>query len=91
MDAIPDELDALSGQTIVDNIHIEELQEFDTSTMTPILTGSGVAEIELNYGHGEDQMSAPDSYPLTFEVAIDPNTFDVSVNSVNVDTSSFYI
>lgn len=88
--AIPDELDALSGQTLVENIHVEHLQDFDTSTLMPTLTGSGVAEIELNYGHGDDHMSSPDSYPMTFEVEVDPSTFEVSVVSVDVDTSSFY-
>jgi hypothetical protein len=88
--AIPDELDALSGQTLVENIHIEHLQDFDTSTLTPTLTGSGVAEIELNYGHGDDHMSSGDSYPMEFEVSIDPATFEVTVESVSVDTSLFY-
>lgn len=88
--AIPDELDALSGQTLVENIHIEHLQDFDTSTLTPTLTGSGVAEIELNYGHGDDHMSAGDEYPIEFEVSIDPSTFEVTVKSVSVDETSFY-
>ena len=90
LEAVPDELDMLSGQTLVENIHVEHLQEFDTSTLMPTLTGSGVAEIELNYGHGDDHMSSPDSYPLTFEVEIDPETFAVAVIKVDVDTSSFY-
>lgn len=89
-DAIPAELDMLSGQTIVENIHVEQLEDFDTTTLTPTLTGSGMAEIELNYGHGDEQMSSSDSYPLTFEVEIDPDTFEVSVSGINVDTSSFY-
>lgn len=90
MEEIPNELAALSGQTFVENVHVEQLQEFDTSTQTPTLTGSGFAEIELNYGHGDDHTSAPDSYPMSFEIEIDPSTFEVSVASVDVDTSSFY-
>lgn len=90
LEAIPDELNMLSGQTLVENIHVEHLQEFDTSTLMPTLTGSGVAEIELNYGHGDDHMNSPDSYPLTFEVEIDPETFAVAVTQVDVDTRSFY-
>jgi hypothetical protein len=90
LEAVPDELDMLSGQTLVENIHVEHLQDFDTSTLMPTLTGSGIAEIELNYGHGDEHMSSPDSYPLTFEVEIDPETFAVAVTKVDVDTSSFY-
>lgn len=89
LEAVPSELEILSGQTLVENIHVEHLQEFDTSTLMPTLTGSGAAEIELNYGHGDDHMSSPDSYPLTFEVEIDPETFAVAVTRVDVDTSSF--
>jgi len=89
-EAIPEELDALSGQTLVENVHMENLQDFDTSSLTPVLTGSGFAEIQLNYGHGDDHSSSSDSYPIKFAVKIDPESFEVDVISVAVDTSSFY-
>jgi len=90
LDAIPGEFHNLPGHTLVENIHLEHLQDFDTSTMFPTLTGSGIAEIESNYCHGDDDMSSADAYPIDFEVSIDPETFEVTVESVSVDTSSFY-
>jgi hypothetical protein len=90
MNAIPDELDALSTHTYVEGISIDELQDFDTSLATPLLSGSATAEIELNYGNEKEGVSMPDSYPVEFYVEIDPNTFGVSVESISVDTSKFY-
>lgn len=90
MDAVPGELESLSTRTRVDEIHIEELQEFNTCTAVPVLSGCGSAEVELNYGSGSDETSLPDTYPLTFEVQIDPDTFDVTVNWLKVNTDSFY-
>lgn len=90
-DAIPQELDELSSGTRVEEVSIQHLQDFDFRSGSPSLSGSGSAEIELNYGgRGDDHFSAPDSYPLKFSVFIDPQTLGVSVESINVDTTSFY-
>lgn len=90
MEAIPHELDDLSSGTRVDSIQIEELEDFDTSSDFPVLSGSGSAVIELNYASGSDGYSSDDSYPFTFHVQIDPDTYDIDIQSIEVDTSSFY-
>lgn len=89
MEAIPNELDELSSQTRVEEVRIEHLEEFDFRCGSPTLSGSGYAEIELSYG-GSDGFTAPDSYPLEFEVFIDPETLAVKVETVTVVTDSFY-
>lgn len=89
-EAIPHELDELSSGTRVDAIQIEELEDFDTSSAFPVLSGAGNAEIELNYGGGSDGYTSEDSHPFTFHVQIDPDTFDVDVQSIEVDTSAFH-
>lgn len=90
MEEIPNELEELSSGTRIDGIMIEELEDFDTSSAFPVLSGSGHADVELNYGGGSDGFSSEQSYPFQFYVQIDPDTFDVSVDSVEVDTSAFY-
>lgn len=90
LEAIPQELDELSSGTLVNALSVESLQDFDTSSASPVLSGCGVAEIELNYGGGKDGYSSDDSYPLEFYVQVDPDTFDIAVQSISVDTSSFY-
>lgn len=90
MEEIPNELDELSSGTRIDVITIEELEDFDTSSAFPILSGSGHADVELNYGGGSDGFSSEQSYPFQFYVQIDPDTFDVSIDSIEVDTSAFY-
>lgn len=88
--AIPLKLDALSTHTYVEGIVIDSLQDFDTSLESPLLSGDATAEIELNYGNERESTPMPDSYPVEFRVEIDPETFGISVESISVDTSSFY-
>jgi hypothetical protein len=90
MEEVPNELDELSSRTRLDSVTIEELENFDTSSAFPVLSGCGHAEVELNYGGGIDGYSAETSFPLEFIVQINPDTFDVYTVSVEVDTSSFY-
>lgn len=87
---IPDELDLISGQTIVEGVFIEEMQEMDLYFSSPHITGEGYVEVELNYGSNKDGVSHSDSYPLTFKATINHNTLAVTIQSITVDTSSFY-
>ena len=66
------------------------MQEIDLYSSYPSVTGSGYVEVELNYGSKNDSVSCPDSYPFRFKATINPNTLAVTIESLNVDTSSFY-
>ena len=90
MEEIPNELDELSSGTRIDGVMVEELEDFDTSSAFLVLSGSGHTDVELNYGGSSDRHSSEQSYPFQFYVQIDPDTFDVSVDSVEVDTADFY-
>jgi hypothetical protein len=54
------------------------------------ISGSGIAEFELQYGSGEDGWDTSDSYPFTFHMSL-THTLEVEeVHSLEVDVSSFY-
>jgi hypothetical protein len=59
--------------------------------MSLYLAGSGVVEVELNYGGGEgdDGVSVGTDFPFTFDVELNYSLRIEQVNSIQVDTSSF--
>jgi hypothetical protein len=89
MEEIPNELDQLSTRTRLESVTLEELENFDTSAKFPVLSGSASAEVELNYGSRRDGFSHETSFPLQFFAQVNPDTFEISIESLNVDTSSF--
>jgi hypothetical protein len=89
-DELPSELDTISSNTIPEQAAVEELETMDLSTQSAEITGHGWVEVELNYGKKVDAFSSSDSYPLNFEADVDPETLNVSIRMVDVDTSSFY-
>lgn len=89
-EAIPDELESISSNTVVEYAVVEHMKTLDLRSSTPDITGAGHAEAELNYGSGDDGISSPDRYPLTFEATVDPDTLEVTIKTVIVDTASFY-
>jgi Predicted pPIWI-associating nuclease len=87
----PDDLDCLSTRSRIEEVVIEEMPEMELDHPRPILTGSGSAEVELNYGsRSDEQVSSQDSFPIEFTASINPDTLDVNIKKVSVDTSSFY-
>ena len=87
----PDELDCLSTRSIIEEVVIEEMPEMQLDHPRPILTGSGFAEVELNYGsRSDEQVSSHDSFPLEFTASINPDTLEVNIKDFSVDASSFY-
>ena len=90
MESIPDKLDMLSSHTYIEGVHINELEDLNTSSLSLTLTGNGTAEVELTYGGKVDHVSMSTSYPLSFEVQIDPLTFSVVVTELDINTDSFY-
>lgn len=87
----PDELDCLSTRSIIEEVVIEEMPEMELDHPRPILTGSGFAEVELNYGsRSDEQVSSYDSFPLEFTASINPDTLEVTIEKFSVDASSFY-
>jgi hypothetical protein len=54
------------------------------------VSGSGIADFELQYGSGEDGWDTSDSYPFSFHITL-THTLEVeNVHSLEVDVSSFY-
>lgn len=54
------------------------------------VSGSGLAEFEMQYGSGEDGWDTSDSYPFTFHITLDHKLEVEEVHSLTVDVSSFY-
>jgi hypothetical protein len=79
-------LDALSSQTLVDEIEVFEDEIYRDGT---VLKGICNFYVVLNYGQGDEAISSPESFPGTFEAKLDDNG-DPVILDIDVDTSSFY-
>ena len=84
------ELDDLSHQTLLDGVSDLEIVKVAFSGDEVLIHGCGTAEVELNYGRGEDGLSSSDSYPLSFNATVNLKTLAVVSMRIDTDTSSFY-
>ncbi|MEL5588392.1 MULTISPECIES: hypothetical protein [Serratia] len=90
---IPNELDILSSQTIVEwcNVGATELLSLEENYIYLLVRGT--VEITRQYGRGEDYFSQEDSYPFKFAVSIRTDNFEeISplISTAVVDTGSWY-
>jgi hypothetical protein len=87
---LPDDLAALSSQTLFDSLQISQIDPVDLSVDEPVISGKGTVFVELNYGKGEDGFSSDDHYPFTFTASLDPETLIIEEIDTSIDTRSFY-
>jgi hypothetical protein len=81
-------LDELSNHTEFESLEANPDGIFEGSPGTFQVVGN--VYVTLNYGDKRDSSSMSDSYPVQLTGTFDPKTRDVSINSVSIDTSSFY-
>jgi hypothetical protein len=89
---ISSDLDELSSGTRIVNVIDVDIDSIDVTVNGIRVTGSGIVEVELEYGGGEerDGLTWSTSFPLTFDVELD-HTLDIAdVYEMKVDTASFY-
>lgn len=90
---IPDEVDILSSQTIVDGCNIETIEPLSLTEDFIYLIVRGMVEITRQYGRGEDFFAQDDSYPFKFAVSVRTNDFkkiNPLLRTAIVDTGSWY-
>jgi hypothetical protein len=91
----PGDLDQLSTHT-----HIEEISDVTITSVNIELNkiyiqGSGIVSVDLNWGSDtdrahEDGITISDSYPFDFSIVLDGNLKLIEVETLEVDTSSYY-
>ena len=92
MNNLPSELDAVSSNTIIDEVADIEFDEVNVSQDGIHVRGSGHVGVQLEYGGGEerDGLTLSDGFPFTFDLKLDHDLTIDEVNSIKVDTSDFY-
>ncbi|MGE6468089.1 hypothetical protein [Serratia proteamaculans] len=90
---VPNELDILSSQTIVEwcNVGTTELLSLEEDYIYLLVRGT--VDITRQYGRGDDYFAQEDSYPFKFAVSIRTDNFkNISplISTVVVDTGSWY-
>lgn len=97
IDDMPDDLDILSTHTSIEEIVDVDIDEINISDKFIFVKGDGVVNIQLQFGSDGDQdrddgFKMYDSYPFDFEIIMKyENGFKIiEINSLNIDTSSFY-
>ncbi|OMP94989.1 hypothetical protein [Raoultella terrigena] len=92
-DNIPDEVDILSSQTIVDGCIVESIEPLRLTEDYVYLLVRGTIEITRQYGRGDDYLAQGDSYPFKFAVSVRASNFEdirPLVRTAIVDTGSWY-
>lgn len=94
---VPNELDALSTHISIEEIIDVDIDEINISDKFIFVKGDGVVNIQLQFGSNGDQdrddgFKTYDSYPFDFDITMEYNDgFKITeINSLNIDTSSFY-
>jgi Holliday junction resolvase len=92
INALPPELEALSSGTRLSDVTGIEIDEIQATAEGLHIAGSGVVDVELEYGGSSDRDGANWStdFPFTFDVLLDHNLHIQRVNRIDVDTSSFF-
>ena len=88
---MPEELNELSTNTRIEDVSDLEFDSVSMSGEGIRVRGTGVADVVLEYGGGEerDGLRTREGYPLTFDILLDESR-SVEDVEIQVDTSSFY-
>ncbi len=88
----PEELQALSSVTIIEGVSDLEFDMVSVSDTGICVRGTGVVDVVLEYGGGEnrDGLSMREGYFFEFEVTLNQDRKIEAVNRLQVETSSFY-
>ena len=91
-DAVPDELQVVSSNTLVDDVADIEIDTLEVTQEGVHVAGSGVVETTLVYGGGEssDVISGRMDFPFDFDVILDRELHLEDVKRIAVDTTGFY-
>ncbi|MET4455458.1 hypothetical protein [Bradyrhizobium sp. RT3b] len=83
-----DALDELSSQTVLEGLEANPDGIFNTPAGK--FEAVGTAYVTLNYGGKRDAASMPDSFPVRIIGSFDRTANKVTIEDVQVDTSSFF-
>ena len=89
---MPEELQALSSNTLLKGISDLEFDAVSLSDTGVRVSGTGVVDVALEYDGGEerDGLSVREGYPFEYEVTLNQDRKIETVNRLQVETSSFY-
>lgn len=93
---LPDELSILSSNTRFAGFEYLILDEVNIQDSQILVKGDGLVNINLEYGkEAKDGLVLEDAYPFNFDISLMYNTKEskldiLELNSLEVDTSSFY-
>ena len=83
-----DDLDQLSNRTMFEGLEANPDGVFIESPGS--FRAVANVYVTLNYGDNRDSTSMSDSYPVEVQGKIDPQSHEVSIDDLKIDTSSFY-
>jgi hypothetical protein len=88
----PPELERLSSHTRMSGVSDLEIDSLEVTREGVHVTGNGVVDVELEYSGGEakDGVTSGADFPFSFDVLLDQELHIRRVNTLTVDTSSFY-
>lgn len=91
-ETLPSELRALASSVQISSVSHLELEEVTIEKDAVRAVGSGVVEVELEYGGGDakDGLDLSTDFPFHFDVLLDRNLDVMTVNRLTVDTMSFH-
>ena len=88
--SIPDDLDALSTHTEIDEVQIDELNDIKVTSESITVTGEAIVYVNLVYGSGSDEpVTMSDNFSMTFTIELD-HGMEIIDFSCDIDTSDFY-
>lgn len=99
LNEMPEKLDELSAHTRLEDVTDVEIDEILIEGKEVFVKGSGVFNIEIQFGSSSDQRNdlgykSDDTIPFEFDIVFEFNEggeFEViEINSLKVDTSSYY-
>ncbi|HEX5506261.1 MAG TPA: hypothetical protein VFW96_26835 [Thermomicrobiales bacterium] len=91
-DNFPAALDGLSSHTSLNRVSGVDVASVEITEAGSHVTGSGVAEVMLQYGGGtpSDGVSGEADVPFSFDLLLDPQLRIAEVYALEVDTSEFH-
>lgn len=99
LEELPDELDELSTHTTLDEVSDIDLDEIIIDGKSIFVKGNGVVSVELQMGSDGDQkrgdgFKSNDNFPFDFNITLEYNDKNelhiIEIDTLKVDTSSFY-
>jgi Holliday junction resolvase len=83
----PAELDELSGHTMIEDVTGVEIDSIEVRQHETRVEGEATVSVSLN---NENETWATESFPFTFDVALDRGGRLARISDLNVDTSSWF-